>query len=118
MKNLHYLALIFSLIAFSPLTALAFDDCKLTLKKNESYMLFLDEKPVRMYVTQPKVISVQKSSDLFNIAHQIVIRTYSTGNSNIVITTDKNKQYTVNVKVEQNPVISNEVFEIDAPPES
>ncbi len=106
------------IIFLFPLTAFAFDDCNLTLKKNEAYMLFIDENPVRMNVTEPNVLSVQKSSDLFNIAHQIVIRTFSTGCSDILITTAKGKQYTVKVKVEQNPVISNEVFEIDLPPES
>lgn len=111
------LLLIFTILLCT-LPAIAFDDCNLTLKKNESYMLFVDENPIKMSVSEPNVLSVQKSSDLFNVSHQIVIRTFSTGSSNIFVTTNKNKQYTIKVKVEQNPVISNEVFEIDLPPES
>lgn len=99
-----------------PLNAFAFDDTNLTLKKGEAYMLFIDERPVNMVVSEPKVLSVQTAADLYNVSQHLVIRTYSTGESNIVITTNKKNVYTVKVKVENDSIVSNEVFEIDLPP--
>lgn len=101
-----------------PLAAFAFQDCELMLKKKEAYMLFIDEKPTQMFVTEPKVMSVQLASDLFNVSHHIVIKTHSTGKADLLITTAEGKKYTVNVTVEANPVVSNEVFEVDIPPGS
>lgn len=99
-----------------PLNAFAFDDTSLTLKKGEAYMLFIDERPVSMVVSEPKVLSVQTAADLYNVSQHLVIRTYSTGTSDIKIRTNKNNLYTVKVKVETDSIISNEVFEIDLPP--
>ena len=103
---------------FFPLAAFAFQDCNLTLKKKEAYMLFIDERPVQMTVSNPKVMSVQLASDLFNVSHHIVIKTHSTGKADLLISTASGKNYTVKVSVETNPVISNEVFEVDVPPGS
>lgn len=106
-----------SLILLSfPLNAFAFDNCNLTLKKNEAYMLFIDEKPVEMVVSQPKVVNVMLSSDLYNVSHHIVIKTFSKGKTDIFITTVKGNKYTIKVDVEENPIISSEVFELDLPP--
>ena len=105
-----------TLALFFPLAASAFQDCNLTLKKKEAYMLFIDERPIQMTVSNPNVMSVQLASDLFNVSHHIVIKTYSTGQSDLLISTDEGKKYTVKVNVETNPVISNEVFEVDVPP--
>lgn len=116
MKMIKLLALLCFLIL--PLKAFAFDNCNLTLKKNEAYMLFIDERPTQMSVSMPKVLSTQLASDLYNVSYHIVIKTYSTGNAEILINTAKGNQYTVKVKVEADPIISSEVFEIDAPPES
>ncbi|HIU87096.1 TPA: hypothetical protein IAD52_09010 [Candidatus Spyradomonas excrementavium] len=110
--------LILTLALFFPLAASAFQDCNLTLKKKEAYMLFIDERPAKMVVTEPNVMSVQLASDLFNVSHHIVIKTFSTGKSDLLITTAEGKKYTVNVNVEANPVVSNEVFEVDVPPGS
>ena len=111
-----FLTLILAL--FFPLAACAFQDCNLTLKKKEAYMLFIDERPVRMTVSDPKVMSVQLASDLFNVSHHIVIKTYSTGQADLLISTSAGNKYKVKVNVEVNPVISNEVFEVDVPPGS
>jgi uncharacterized protein YxeA len=105
------------ILILSSLSASAFEDYNLVLKKNDSYMMFIDDRPVKIQVSDPNIIKVQYTSDLYNRNFQILLKTYSKGKTDVLVSTAAGNQYTMKIKVEENPVISNEVIVIDMPPE-
>jgi len=103
------------LLLFSP-CAHAFEDCDLVLKQNETYMMTIDEKPTQIVVSEPNVLSVDSTSDLYNQSFYLIMKVNSIGSSNILLTTANGNKYNIRVKSELNPIVSGAVLMLDAPP--
>ena len=109
------------LLIFFPLNAMAIQDGDLVLKKNDTYIIFTDERPTQIFVTNPRILEAQHTSDLLNENFQIILKTYSTGASDLLMTTVNGRKYTLKIIVGndfvQNSDQNIDIWPIDIPPE-
>ncbi len=112
MKKL--LAIFCLLIASTGSSALALEPQKtINLHSDGVYILSIEKRPIDIQVTNPRILEVTSTSDIFSTSSQLVMTTQEEGISYITYK-QGNVTYTIKVLIDNQQDVDSSVIELDS----
>lgn len=103
MKIKHFFSTFILLAAISSSNAFCANSTEtLILQPTDTAVLFFDERPMDLKVSNPDIVKVQTISNIFANDSKVTVEALDLGTSNLVVKT-KNNQYLYKIKVQEQP---------------